>query len=200
MGFTYCTIGGLNSLYESVYNDNIFEDIELPEGIDKDVLIQRIMFRCMEFPLMHTDKDFIHYEILNFFKVHYNTFLKWITALDIEYNPLENYDRYEQYGGSGSNSGSSTSSGSDNSTDTTKKAAYNSSTFENYEQSQVTGTSSMTGSNSGQYQDAHTIHTHGNIGVTTSQQMLESEWEVSKLNIYTAIADLFADEFCIMVY
>ena len=42
--------------------------------------------------------------------------------------------------------------------------------------------------------------THGNIGVTTSQQMLQSELDIAKWNIYEQITDLFISEFCIMVY
>lgn len=40
----------------------------------------------------------------------------------------------------------------------------------------------------------------GNIGVTTSQQMLESELSISAWNLYEQITDLFVQEFCIMVY
>lgn len=44
-------------------------------------------------------------------------------------------------------------------------------------------------------------HTSGNIGVTTSQQMLEQEIEVSaKLNVIKMIVDSFKDRFCILVY
>ena len=40
----------------------------------------------------------------------------------------------------------------------------------------------------------------GNIGVTTSQQMLQSELDIARWNLYEHIADLFCSEFCIMVY
>lgn len=44
-------------------------------------------------------------------------------------------------------------------------------------------------------------HIHGNIGVTTSQQMLESELEVApKLNIYDYIIRDFKQRFCLLVY
>ena len=42
---------------------------------------------------------------------------------------------------------------------------------------------------------------HGNIGVTTSQQMLEQELEVTpKLNIFSIIIESFKNRFCLMVY
>lgn len=44
-------------------------------------------------------------------------------------------------------------------------------------------------------------HTSGNIGVTTSQQMLEQEIEVSaKLNIIKMIVESFKERFCLLVY
>lgn len=44
-------------------------------------------------------------------------------------------------------------------------------------------------------------HIHGNIGVTTSQQMLESELTVApKLNIINYITESFKKRFCLLVY
>lgn len=47
----------------------------------------------------------------------------------------------------------------------------------------------------------HTSRIHGNIGVTTSQQMLESELELApKLNIMNIIIESFKNRFCLLVY
>lgn len=51
--------------------------------------------------------------------------------------------------------------------------------------------------------DSNTIdgHVHGNIGVTTSQQMLESEIAlIPKLDIIKYISDCYQAEFCLAVY
>lgn len=50
------------------------------------------------------------------------------------------------------------------------------------------------------YTNIHKARLFGNIGVTTSQQMLQSELDIARWNMYEHIADLFAQEFCIMVY
>ena len=47
---------------------------------------------------------------------------------------------------------------------------------------------------------SHTAHLYGNIGVTTSTQMLEDYLRVERWNIYENIADIFVDEFCIQIY
>lgn len=44
------------------------------------------------------------------------------------------------------------------------------------------------------------VYIHGNIGVTTSQQMLEAEIKVQLFSIYDTIAELFVDENCICIY
>lgn len=47
----------------------------------------------------------------------------------------------------------------------------------------------------------HDGHLYGNIGVTTSQQMLDAELKLrSQTNIYDVIAEIFMRDFCIYVY
>lgn len=68
----------------------------------------------------------------------------------------------------------------------------------------VTGNYSNTDSNNesgdDSFENKHSGRMYGNIGVTTSQQMLQSELDLARWNMYEHIADLFASEFCIMVY
>lgn len=220
MGISILTLNGMESAYQMIYNKSIFDGIQLPAGINLQTLVERIFIRCGEFSVMHTDPDYFKWQTDNFFKVHYNTFQKWYDALNIAYNPLENYDRYEQYAGNGNSSSqasstgsgttSETSSGTNGNTTTNTVAAFNSSSYENHDKSVSSGTDSNTASGtssstdsssgSGTYADTHSSRIHGNIGVTTSQQMLQAEWDISLLNIFTSIADLYCDEFCIKVY
>lgn len=46
----------------------------------------------------------------------------------------------------------------------------------------------------------HTVRAFGNIGVTTSQQMLREERDLVQFNIVEYIAEDFKREFCVMVY
>ena len=47
----------------------------------------------------------------------------------------------------------------------------------------------------------HTAHLYGNIGVTTSQQMLEAEVNLRmKINIYSLISELLYRELCVYTY
>lgn len=48
--------------------------------------------------------------------------------------------------------------------------------------------------------NAGKMRAHGNIGVTTTQQMIQQERDISLFDFYQFIADDFKREFCIMIY
>ena len=64
------------------------------------------------------------------------------------------------------------------------------------------GTTSGTygNTNNDSYVNAHTYHGYGNIGITSAQELFLRETDVARFNLYEQIADLFCQEFCIMVY
>ncbi len=49
-------------------------------------------------------------------------------------------------------------------------------------------------------QGTHRLRAHGNIGVTTTQQMIEQEREIVQFNIIDKIVSDFKAKFCILVY
>ena len=57
-----------------------------------------------------------------------------------------------------------------------------------------------TGTDSFSRSDSETIRARGNIGVTTTQQMIESEREVADFNMYDIIINEFKQRFCLLVY
>ena len=180
------TLNGVEALALQ-QGSSIFSDIELPEGIDRDILIPSIFERANEFEVLYADPDYLRNITTLFFKKWYNTFERWQEAAEAEYDPIENYDRHETYSGQAAGSGS----GSSSSSETQTRAAFN------YEGASGSGSNSSQFSNT----DGHTSHIHGNIGVTTSVKMLEehvSFWK--EFNVYMAIADLYIGEYCLMVY
>ena len=247
---------------------SVFETMQLPDGIDKDTLIGAIMLRCQEFELLYSDPDFLTAAVNIWSRKNYRIFDKWVKALDIQYDPLCNYDRTEEYtdthSGSFNRSGSNNDSGTNGNTRTDNlsqsddhtrtdnltmtnnlsdtndvtlthsEKAYNDSNYVGTTQDVTdqdeshTGTVTNTGTqktagtitNTGTvtdsgnfyssgssnengtdgYTDIHKARLFGNIGVTTSQQMLQSELDIARWNMYEHIADLFCQEFCIMVY
>lgn len=66
---------------------------------------------------------------------------------------------------------------------------------------QTTGTSgTLNRSTGGTEQEAITRVEQGNIGVTTSQQMIREQREIVLFNLYEFITDSFKKTFCVMVY
>lgn len=46
----------------------------------------------------------------------------------------------------------------------------------------------------------HELHAHGNIGVTTTQEMIQQERRIDRFNMYDIIIEDFKMRFCILVY
>lgn len=282
--------------YMQDHNDDLFDNLDLPTGMDAGKLVGRILYKGAEFGMIYGDPYFVQSLVGIWSDTYYHTFERWVKALDIDYDPLRNYDRTEEWqdaatdSRTGSQSRSSTQArsgetsrtGTDSSTDsdvrsrntetgetgttgtdtsvrsatngdeqsttTNTVSAYDSSSYQPADRAEVSGSKqdvastdtntsgsstvktttddaertehcssgSSTGTDksteavrseeagmseeSGDRKSAHTGHLYGNIGVTTSQQMLKEEWEVAKLNIYDEAADLFLQEFCIYIY
>lgn len=97
---------------------------------------------------------------------------KLYTLKTIEYQPIENYDRYEDITETGNSNSSANSSGT---------SLYSEFPMESPLKKSVNNTDSNSSANSEANTDTQRkAHIHGNIGVTTSQQMLESEINLQK--------------------
>lgn len=196
---------------------SVFEGLELPEGIDKDILIGCISLRCQEFELIYSDPDYMTAAVTLWGKKYAWTFAKWVELFNKEYDPLYNKDYYEDvtdtHSGSAHNSGNTqTTNDLHNQLDavtTHSEKAYNSGdTFVPTTKDETGSTSADTGTVSGtfgnnstdSYTRGHKYHGYGNIGITSAQELFLKQLDVTKNNLYEMIADLFCQEFCIMIY
>lgn len=153
------------------YDNTLFDEMEIPPGIDKQLVIDSIIMRGGEYEVLYPDFDLLKYLIGSWSKQWYNVFSNWLRANDEinTVNPLYNYDRLEDWSdssanhstsndtmtGTGSTSGQDTmtgqesSSGNNSVTDTHKISAEDSSDFVNKTQdlqSSTSGTSANTSS------------------------------------------------------
>lgn len=205
------------------YDNTALDLLSFPEGIDKQLAISTILLRCGEFELLYPSLPFVKSLCDVWSKKHYRTFEKWVAALAIEYNPLDNYDRHEKYtdehsgkditdgSTSGSTSGSTTPA-TTTSTKTENVSAFDSSSYQPKSQTtdaltvQAAGSDSSTSSGTSSStlthgeKIEHEARLWGNIGVTSSMQLLSSELEVQRFSLYDQIADIFCEEFCLMIY
>jgi hypothetical protein len=189
-------------------NDDLFKGLTLPEGLAKKTLTDNILLQGGEFEVLYADPFFLQDAISIWADREAATFKRWVDALAIEYAPLENYDRHEDWTDTLDSDGTSRTTGTnDTSTDgtvTTDVSAYDSNGYQPKEKVTTSETiDNDTTENNTSTLDNEGVHTgriHGNIGVTTSQQMLESELDLGYWNIYSRITDMFLKEFCIMIY
>ena len=201
------TLIGMNVFMLNM-NDDLFSNLTLPEGLDKQTLTDNILLRGGEFEVLYSNPTAMQSLIGIWSRREQATFTRWIDALSIEYAPLENYDRMEHWTDEIDGTGSSGSTGSVNTTsnDTSEltKSAYDQSTYSPYEKTingGTVGTTSSDSTNTSMSNDSeHNGRIHGNIGVTTSQQMLEAELNLGYWNVYEKITELFLQEFTIPVY
>ena len=138
-------------------------------------------------------------------KVIHNTYItNWeheYKTLTVEYNPIENTDYIETYKGSASGTAGGTATDSGKVTTTNKTAGLGGSGYANDSQSETTfGTGNdarkTTTSSTSSGSDQHEIRKHGNIGVTTNAQMIESDIDVWKLNNFY---DILCSDICKMI-
>lgn len=206
-------------------NDStIFDNMILPDELDRDLVINTILMRSGEFEVLYPDIDFMKFSIGAWSRKWSKTFTDWVKGQNATWNPIENYDRYEEFSDSestsGTKSGSSTSSGSSSGSDTFGSegsnenlvSAYDSSTYQpsakNVTDTENSSTSSSETSASSTDSETssettssnRTGHIHGNIGVTQASDMLKAFYDISQWNIYDHIADVFVTEYCIPIY
>lgn len=205
------TLLGMKAFFENGGSD-LFEYLDLPEGLTKKTLVDNILLQGGEFEVLYSDPVAFKSYISIWSAKEQATFKRWVDALAIDYAPLENYDRQEAWTDTLDSDGTSNTTGTNDTLTTSNGqvlndvSAYDSSGYQPKEK--VTTSNSETIDNDTTERNTSTLdnkadhrgRVHGNIGVTTSQQMLEQELDLGYWNIYQRITDMFLQEFCIMVY
>lgn len=222
------------------YQPAIFDSLTIPTSVDRETLIDNIIMEAAELELLFPNADILDRLIGNWSKTRLAAWNRMIGALDAEYNPIENSDRYEDrledytrdlkesdnytrdLKENDNYTRNLTDSGKNNSSSNTQnsRTGYNSSDLQLTDSSGSEDHSDDTRSYTGDDNrnkgftgsdnrnkgftggdKRHTvIHTHGNIGVTTNQRMVEAELKLRQYDIYKLITNEFIDTFCIGVY
>ena len=162
------------------FRGDILDDFKLPEGIDRDDFVEMLLFDTAELELLTPDPDIMKQLLGRWSNVRVNAWSKMLETETVEYNPIHNYDRQEDWVDDGAGSSITDLS----------VAGFNDADMADRER---TGTGTTT-------QSRHTARISGNIGVTTTQQMLESERESRKYSTVYEIIGEFKERFCLLVY
>lgn len=192
------------------YDESIFDDMALPstDHLNKDTLIQNILVECSELEILYTDPTVFKMIVKYWSEARVHVWQKLADTMDYEYNPIWNKDvkdteyikRTKDESTTYADQASSTTSG----TNTNKGVAYNTNELENREQDQTSG--SMSSSDNSTTRDAgyndenREYISQGNQGVTSTQQLIKEEREVSLFSLYDIIISEFKTRFCLLVY
>lgn len=201
------------------YKDTLFDGFNVPDGMDKQIAVDTICMRSRELEVLYPNLEFFAIRIGMWSRKNQYNWKKLYDTTLLEYNPIENYDRVEDWTDTDSETGTNsrdnnvkntiTNEVMDSGTVTEQNTAFNAGLADHAKEisgsnTTTNGSGSTTEKESGTSKrdltHNRTGRAHGNIGVTTSQQMIQSEREVAMFNIYDIIAESFVENFCLMVY
>lgn len=202
----------------------ITDKLAIPDGMDKDTIIDYIYMYAGANESRYGNPHILSRLFHRFFASRKSEWGRMWIALQAEYNPIENTDRYETFNRkftsdneekntsevSGESGGNSTRT--PNITTENKRSAFDSNQYQPLGQATESGTETTNSSSNAKQsgsedkkqnrkdEEGHELHSHGNIGVTTNQEMITEELELRKYNLYKTIALEVEDEFTITVY
>jgi hypothetical protein len=213
------------------YDNTLFDGFNVPEGLVKQIAIDSILMRTRELEILYPDFTYMKNRITIWSNKYQINWKKLYDTTVLEYNPIENYDRMEDWTVSDDETSTSTRDNTRNITNTVKNTstnevmnsvnvtdqntAFNAGLADHAKQitdGDTTENGSITNTETGKNTENENVnggrtgrHTrtgreHGNVGVTTSQQMIQSERDLVVFNLYDVIAESFIENFCLMVY
>lgn len=211
------------------YDNTLFDLLQLPDGVTPETVISNILDTCAELELLYPDAAYLKTAI-GYWSAKEQKFWERVLEMEnADYNPIENYDRYDnEVENTGRNrkgndntvvSGNTKTKANDGtvSTDTNieRVAGYNSDNLAVNSQNTASNTANSTTENNttGTTVQTHndnsdeaenrvkSLHSHGNIGVTTVAQMMKEMIDVlPEVNTVNVIAESFKRRFCLLVY
>lgn len=217
-------------------NPGIMGELVLPDGLDADLVKDNLLAETAELEVIYPDAVFMQAMIGRWSAKELPIWERLYKTTLLEYNPIENYDRMEEWteaedtkkNTEADATGTSTTDTDGTSTrqsntdgvinDQKYVSAYNETDFtpterDNNTQNETTestqkdvGTVAFktsaenTTDETGNRNLLRKGRAHGNIGVTTSQQMIEAERDVALYNIIDVIINSFKNRFCLQVY
>lgn len=215
------------------YNQYLFDDMVLPADLTRSVVINNIIYTCAELEVIYPDPYFMQFAIGEWSKKELPIWEKVREMETADYNPIENYDRYDNEVestdrkresnksdviNSHSDANSTTKdNGNNTAVNLDKVAGFNTDTLSTNAQTTTSNTESgestvNSDSNGASTQTTHdkgndaenrvkSLHSHGNIGVTTVATMIKEQLSIlPEVNTINFICESFKRRFCLLVY
>lgn len=182
------------------YNNDLLNGLQVP-GCSSEMIRETIVMKMGDLYPYYQVPPVLKKLITVWSLQHQMEWEKIYKSLTAEYNPIENYDRQESWEDNSNGVTEFTNTGHSDSTDTMNKSGFNTDGFS--PDSQAIGVSnSNTGGNGKNINvSTHSGRIHGNVGVTTNQQMIESEITLrTRFNLLDHVCKQFEETFMVQVY
>lgn len=184
----------LTHLYE--YDNTIFDDMVWPKEADPGLCVQAILYKCGLLTPVYGEPE-LNKQTNAFWSQSALFEMEQVwKALRSEYNPIENYDRHTDSHRDILDNGSYGNTTDSQQTETV--SPFDTGGWANA--NRVTSDSGQHGTTGNDHDDTFTERVHGNIGVTTSQQMITQELELRKQSFYDWVANKYMDDLCVVVW
>lgn len=188
------------------YDNTLFDKFTLPSSMQtmKENIINAICLDTQELEVLYPSAPTLQFAIGVWCDNMIPIWEKLYATTQLDYNPIENYNKTETITENEKRNDdlSSSTESNSNSENINQNVAFNNQDFSNHEKNMLNTNNQITGSETNKYNTDKTKETKasGNIGVTTSQQMIKQERQVSEFNIVKYIVDDFKQRFCLMIY
>lgn len=179
-----------------VYDPTIFDGLAVPDGVNRETVVQNLLAELSGLEIIYPDAEFMRQFIPLWSAKELPVWQKLYNTTVLKYDPIMNYDRTESI--KSKRKATSVNTNTPNTESRFKTAAYNSEVLETANSQTLSGT--VTDNGTIDNDDTTDIRSYGNIGVTTTQQMIEQERETALFNIYDTIIQSFKYRFCVLVY
>ena len=192
------------------------DEDEVVHTLDGTVLKDNILLEYGELEILYPDPDFCKMAITAWAQKQKGVWQELFETMFYEYDPIENYYRREHWTDDfthGHKRDTDLTHGHKvtmdvQDTTTNSVTGYNGTNFsdrdktvfENDDTETHSGKDTTNETNSGTDKDVRDGYARGNIGVTTTQQMIAAQRETVSFNMYNTIMQEFKERFCVMIY
>lgn len=169
------------------WNNTLFDNLVLPNEIDKDTLVNNLLLESAELELLFTDFDTMKFAIGEWSKKRLHAWERMASVLYEDYDPFINIKRDEertitQTRDLQNDLKSNVNAWDDNSADGTLR-------------------DTSKGTDTGTITTHEKFHVEGDSAITDAQDVMKKEVEVRNLfEIYNYIIKEFIERFCLLVY
>lgn len=187
------------------YDNSVMLGFQVPAGMSLEDVRDSILIECAELEVIYPDIEIMRKAVTMWTRSRLPMWEKLYDTTRLEYNPIENYERQEDWNDTQKTSleGHNLYKGLDTTEERTvgfNGAAGGGLGESPRDSSSTTANHDTTTKGSNEGESTHKGRIHGNIGVTTTQTMIEQERKIDAFDMTRYIVEEFKRRFCILVY